>query len=264
MYLKTVRSETSKSFAKADAEVHVCALRSSSILIARSSEFAVVPIFLEYTIPMTESVSAILNTHHEKGNVMKRIVFRAEGKHEDACRLALLIMKCAFREQGVQLHPMYISDEQMPDCIKRKFIKSGGIWKEARYTSFAQAQAAIEGCVANGINAILMTDCYMQWECPDNILKGPLENLELYLQRNEVSVALVEEYSEEVPRANLPQINGAIALKEISLEARDRNNEMFCGEAFILPYGVLPAFFVERKDEQNRLDIRYFLSWYHS
>lgn len=191
---------------------------------------------------------------------MKRIVFRAEGKYGDACRLALLVMKCALREQGVQLRPMYISNEQMPDCIKRDFIASNVISEKSRFRSFDQAQAVIEENVANGINALLMTDCFIYWDCPDDILNEPLETLERYLQLHEISVALVQEYSENVPRAQFPKIDGAVALKQISLEARDRDNEIFCGEAFILPYGVLPAFFVERKDEQNKLDIRYLTS----
>lgn len=191
---------------------------------------------------------------------MKRIVFRAEGKQEDACRLALLVMKCVFREQGVQLRLMYISNQQMPDRMKQKNFTSGGILKEARYKSFGQAEAAIEESVANGINAILMTNCFIHWDSPDDILNKPLATLEHYLQLHEISVALVQEYSENVPRAQFSKVDGAVALKQISLEARDRNNEMFCGEAFILPYGVLPAFFVERKDEQNKLDIRYLKS----
>jgi len=213
---------------------------------------------------MTESVSALLNTHYERRNFMKRIVFRAEGKYEDACRLAMLVMKCAFGEQGVKFRPMYISNEQIPDRIKQEFITLGGLSEQSRFRSFDQAQATIEKNVADGNNAILMTDCFMQWDIPDNILNKPLDTLERYLQLHEISVALVQEYSENVPRAQFSQVDGAVALKEFSLEARDRNNEMFCGEAFILPYGVLPAFFVERKDEQNRLDIKYLISRYNS
>jgi len=260
MYLKTVRSETSKSFAKVDAGVHVCSLSNSNILIALSSELAVFPISLEYTLPLTESVRGILNTHHEKGNVMKRIVFRTEGKYEDSCRLAVLVMKCAFREKGVKFRPMYISNEQIPDRMKQEFSALGGILEEARFSSFSHAQAAIEGNVEKGINALLISDSFMSWNCPGNVLNKPLENLECYLKRNEISVAIVQDYSEKVPRTRFPKVNGASVLKKYSLDARDSNNEMYCGEAFVLPYGVLPVFFIERKEDQNRLDIRYYAS----
>lgn len=168
---------------------------------------------------------------------MKRIVFRVEGKHEDACRLALLVMNCAFRDHGVQFRPMYIGNAPLPDRIRRKFIDSGGLSAQARFRSFDQAQAIIEKNVANGINALLITDCFLSWECPDDILNRPLEDLESYLQRNEIPVALVQDCSEIVPLTRFPKISGATALKKYSLDARDSNNEMYCGEAFVLPYG---------------------------
>jgi hypothetical protein len=191
---------------------------------------------------------------------MKRIVFRAEGKYEDACRLAMLVMKCAFMEQGVKFRPMYISNEQIPDRIKQEFIAFGGLSEQSRFRSFDQAQATIEKNVADGINALLITDWFMSWDCPDGILNKPLENLEHFLRRNEVSVAIVQDYSEKVPLTRFPKVSGAVALKKYSLDARDSNNEMYCGEAFVLPYGVLPVFFIGRKEDQNRLDIRYFAS----
>ena len=196
----------------------------------------------------------------KRGNLMKRIVFRAEGKSEDACRLALLVMRRAFREQGVQLRPMYIGNELLPERMKRGFIASGGLSGQSRFRSFDQAQAAIAKNVADGINALLMTDCFMSWDCPGNILNKPLEKLESYLRRNEISVALVWDCSEIVPLTRFPKIRGAAELKKYSLDARDNSVEMHCGEAFVLPYGVLPVFFVERKEDQNRLDIRYFAS----
>ncbi|MDP2791221.1 MAG: hypothetical protein Q8O15_05625 [Rectinemataceae bacterium] len=189
---------------------------------------------------------------------MKRIVFRAEGKTEDACRLALLVMRCAFRDQNLQLRPMYIGNEPLPGRMKREFIAYSGLSEQSRFRSFGQAQATIEKNVANGINALLVTDCFMSWDCPGNILNKPLEDLESYLRQNEISVALVQDYSEKVPRTRFPRVVGASVLKKYSLDAMDSNNEMYCGEAFVLPYGVLPVFFVERKEEQNRLDIRYF------
>jgi len=126
--------------------------------------------------------------------------------------------------------------------------------------SFGQAQATIEKNVAKGINALLMTDCFMSWDCPGDILNKPLEGLESYLRRNEISVALVQDYSEKVSRTRFPRVDGASMFRKYSLDARDKSSEMYCGEAFVLPYGALPVFFVERKEDENRLDIRYFAS----
>lgn len=196
---------------------------------------------------------------------MKRIVCRVEGNPEYTYKLAMLVLKNVFINQGVELRPMYVSNEEILEGTFRGLIASDPIIMVNRYTSFLQAQKSIENSIVKGINALLMTDCFLNWECPGDRLNEALDLLESYLRKHEVSVILLQNYSERVPLNQLQQVCGAMALKQSCLDASDHYNEIYCGEEFVLPYGVLPAFFInkaEKNSSRTRLNIRYLTPFY--
>ena len=191
---------------------------------------------------------------------MKRIVCRVEGARESAFRLAMLILTHVFRDQGAILRPLVVDNEPLPNGLRRQFASLGMVAESRQFRSFSQAQTAIEASVAKGTNALIMTKCFLRWDCPGDILNEPLNMLELFLHAHEVSIVLIDAYSKAVPRTRFTLIREAMTLKAWSYHARDRYSDHYCGESFVLPYGVLPTFFIELKKETtfgSHFDIRY-------
>lgn len=159
---------------------------------------------------------------------MKRILIRVEGDFDDAYRLALLVIGRALNEEGLTLYPMLIGDN-------------------AGINSFNQAQKVIETRVAGGVNALLITESFLNWECPENVLNCVLEQMELYLMLHGISVALLEGFDPHIKRTEYKVISGPSILNECSIDAKYRYNDEYCGEAFVLPHGILPLFTIRRR-----------------
>ncbi len=197
---------------------------------------------------------------------MRRIVSRVEGSQEYTCQLAIFILKNIFIDQGVVLRPMYVGNGKMSHKREQHLPLPRMIAENYLYTSFSHAQESIEEKVSKGINALLIDDSFLEWDCPGDRLNGPLELLEDYLMRHNVSVALLQDYPEGIPIEKIERVHGAMGLKRCSLDARDSYNENYCGAAFVLPYGVLPAFFIKHSREglsSDRLDIRYLAPFHY-
>ena len=176
---------------------------------------------------------------------MKRLVCRVEGSGGEALKLAFSVLRNCLEEQGTRLCLMYIGDGPPYPNSEQELSTLCPAWVENCISSFSQAQAIIEERTALGMNALIITGCFMDWSCPGDVINGPLEEMEFFLQRQKISVALLEEEMPGCQGGRGDQQYGMSELRQCAVSALESYDEKYCGEEFVLPYGALPVFTAE-------------------